>query len=466
MRKIRDDRQDTITAIATPIGEAAIGVIRMSGKKAFEIADRIFSSKKGLFPSRTESFHALHGHIVDPEKGHFLDEVLLLVMKKPHTYTCQDMVEIHGHGGIVSLREILDLLVREGARLARPGEFTERAFLNGRLDLSQAEAVLDVIRSKTDASLRSAVDQLGGSLSKKVKLLRDELLDCLVHVEGSIDFPDEDIEIMKEEKLLKRFTQVGQDLEKLFQSSQAGIVFREGLTAVIAGRPNVGKSSLLNALLRQNRAIVTPIPGTTRDAIEETANIRGIPVRLVDTAGIQETDCQIEAEGVSRSRTYLERADLVLFVLDGSESATAEDLNLLNDIQSRPAIYVINKQDLPQRLNVEDLFRVKNGTTFVKLSATKGEGIDLLEEAIEHSVWHGKTRVSEGTMITNTRHREALRRSLQSVHAAAEALSRQSPPEIIAVDLRAALEALGEIVGEVFTEDLLDKIFSQFCIGK
>ena len=466
MKKVRDDRGDTIAAIATPVGEAAIGVVRMSGKKAFEIADRIFVSKKGLVPSEAEPFRALYGYVTDPGTGRRLDEVLLLVLKAPHTYTCEDMVEIHGHGGTVSLRELLELLMREGARLARPGEFTERAFLGGRIDLSQAEAVLDIIRSKTEASLRCAVEQLGGSLSRKVRAFRDELLDCLVHVEGSIDFPDEDIEIMDAGKLLGRLHRIGGELEGLLQSARAGIVFREGLTAVIAGRPNVGKSSLLNALLRQNRAIVTPIPGTTRDAIEEMADIRGIPVRLVDTAGIQETECPIETEGILRSRSYLERADLVLFVMDGSESAKEEDARLLSEVQSRPVIYVVNKEDLPQRLDVDDLFKMKNGRTVVTLSSKTGKGIDLLEEAIQKMVWQGKAQGAEGALVTHVRHREALCRSLESVRAATEALSRKAPPEIIAVDLRGALEALGEIVGEVFTEDLLDKIFSQFCIGK
>ena len=466
MKKIRDDRQDTIAAIATPIGEAAVGVIRISGKKTFAIADQIFVSKKGLLPSRSEAFRALYGHIVNPETGRRLDEILMLVMKAPHTYTCEDMIEIHGHGAAVALHEILGLVIRQGVRLARPGEFTERAFLGGRIDLSQAEAVLDIIHSKTEASLRSAVDQLGGSLSRKIREFRDELLNCLVHVEGSIDFPDEELDIMNEGKLFERLTQLGQHLETLLQSARAGIIFREGLTTVIAGRPNVGKSSLLNALLRQNRAIVTPLPGTTRDAIEETANIRGIPVRLVDTAGIQKTDCQIEAEGISRSRSYLERADLVLFVLDGSEATREEDRQLLKELQSRPVIYVINKEDLPQKLTLDDLFGMKNGRSVVRLSAKTGNGLALLEEAIEHLVWQGKTQAAEGTLVTHVRHREALLRSLASVHAATEALSRKAPPEIIAVDLRAAIEALGEIVGEIFTEDLLDKIFSQFCIGK
>ncbi len=466
MRKLRDETQDTIAAIATPIGESAIGVIRMSGKRALEIADRIFFSKRDKKPSKMESFRASHGYVTDPETGRRLDEVLLLILRAPRTYTCEDMVEIFGHGGTVSLREILECLLRQGARLARPGEFTERAFLNGRIDLSQAEAVLDVIRSKTDASLRSAMDQLQGELSKKIREFQEILLNVLCHVEGGIDFPDEDIEILNEGQILEKLKRLIRELELLLQNASAGIVFREGLTTVIAGRPNVGKSSILNALLRHNRAIVTPIAGTTRDAIEEVANIRGIPVRLVDTAGIQETGCIIEAEGISRSRFYLSRAELVLFVLDGSEPTAPADWALFKEIQGKKVIFVVNKADLPQKLKEEDVSSVRNGHPLVKVSATTGDGIAQLESAIHQSVWEGRVQLSEGTLITNIRHREALARSLKALEQAQERLESSAPPEIVAVDLREALEGFGEVVGEVFTEDLLDKIFSQFCIGK
>jgi len=299
-----------------------------------------------------------------------------------------------------------------------------------------------------------------------VKKFRDELLDCLAHVEGAIDFPDEDIEVLNGRELFERLTRLCREMENLLETSSAGIIFREGLTTVIAGRPNVGKSSLLNALLRQNRAIVTPIAGTTRDAIEETANIRGIPLRLVDTAGIQETDAPVEAEGIRRSRSYLERADLILLVLDGSEPATHEDETLFHEIEDRPSLCVVNKKDLPQRLELERLFKVKNGKTVVQVSATTGDGMAHLEEAISQMVWQGKTAPSEGSLVTHLRHKESLKRSVDALRSAIECLRHSAPPEIVAVDLREALENLGEIVGEVFTEDLLDKIFSQFCIGK
>ncbi|MFH1857883.1 MAG: tRNA uridine-5-carboxymethylaminomethyl(34) synthesis GTPase MnmE [Candidatus Omnitrophota bacterium] len=466
MKKIRDETQDTIAAIATPIGESAIGIVRMSGRNTFEIADRVFSSKSGVVPSGTKPFRALYGHVSDPDKNQRIDEVLLLVWKAPRSYTCEDMVEIQAHGGPVGLRQILELLLRLGARLAKPGEFTERAFLNGRIDLSQAEAILDIIRAKTDASLRCAMEQLGGGLSKQIREFRDELLDCLAHVESSIDFPDEDIEIMDENRLLERLTRLDRQLEGLLQSASSGIIFREGLVTVIVGRPNVGKSSLLNALLRHNRAIVTPIAGTTRDAIEEMANIRGIPVRLVDTAGVQETQCPIELEGVSRSRAYLERADLVLMVLDGSEAATPEDEKLLESVREKRVIFVVNKEDLPPKLEVSRLLKTQNGSSVIRLSALTGKGMERLEEAVDQCVGQGKLNFSEGSLVTNTRHQKALASARQALRTAIEGLSHRAPAEVIAVDLREALEDLGEVVGEVVTEDLLDKIFSQFCIGK
>ncbi len=466
MQKVRDTSRDTIAALATPVGESAIGVVRMSGRKTFEIADKIFRGKGNQIPSGAESFRALYGRIIHPESQEVIDEVLLLVLRSPHTYTCEDMVEISGHGSALSLQKILESLLQQGARLARPGEFTERAFLNGRIDLAQAEAVLDVIRSKTDGSFRSALDHLGGTFSKRVNAFREELLDCLAHIEGAIDFPDEDIEILGESELLKRLESLSEEIEGLLKGAATGIVFREGLTTVIAGRPNVGKSSLLNALLRQNRAIVTPIAGTTRDAIEELANIRGIPVRLVDTAGIRNPGNVVEAEGISRSRSYIRRADLVLLVMDGSEPATSEDEQLFEAISEKPAIVVVNKQDLPQRLDVEQLVQVINGKAIVRLSAVRGEGLDRLEETIGRMVWRGETRVSEGAWVTNVRHKEALEKAFVSLRCAKEQFAKRAPHEIIAVDLREALSALGEIVGEIFTEDLLDKIFSQFCIGK
>ena len=465
MRKITRGNDDTIAAIATPMGETGIGVVRMSGSESLVIADKVFRTKGSTPPSRAESFRVLYGHLVDPATGEVVDEALLLVLKPPRTYTREEMVEVFAHGGSLVLQRILDLLLKQGARLAEPGEFTKRAFLNGRIDLSQAEAVLDVIRSKTDASLRAALNQLEGKLSKEIRSMRDELLESLVQVEAAIDFPDEDIEILSDAKLSGRLQKVCETLEALLAGASQGRVLREGLTTVIAGRPNVGKSSLLNALLRHNRAIVTPIAGTTRDAIEELANIRGIPVRLVDTAGIQETTDAIEQEGIRRSRSYLEKADLVLLVVDGSVPPTEEDKRLYKELSGKPLLCVVNKADLPQALEPSSLFRT-NGVKPVSVSATNGTGLGLLEEAIVGSVYQGKACLSENALLTQSRHKESVRHSCEAVRRATTLLSQRASGEFIASELREALQALGEIVGEVFTEDLLDRIFSQFCIGK
>ena len=462
MRKITKGDDDTIAAISTPIGEAGIGVIRMSGSKSLKIADKIFRGKGKIRPSQATSFRTLYGHLMHPVTGNRVDEILLLVLRPPQTYTREEMVEIYAHGGSVVLQQILDLLIQQGARLAEPGEFTKRAFLNGRIDLSQAEAVLDVIRAKTDAGLRAALNQLEGRLSQEIRRMRDELLDCLVQVEAAIDFPDEDIEILSDANLFKRLEKLQGTLEELLAGASHGIILREGLTTVIAGKPNVGKSSLLNALLRHNRAIVTPIPGTTRDAIEELANIRGIPVRLVDTAGIQETQDEVEKEGIRRSRLYLERADLVLFVVDGSSPVTEEDRRLYAELKETPLIGVINKTDLPRAFEGIG----ENGREWIPLSATVGTGLQELEEAIAASVYQNKTHVSESALLTQSRHRELVRQACEAVRHALTLISQQASGEFVASDLREALQVLGEIVGEVFTEDLLDRIFSQFCIGK
>ena len=372
MWKITRGSEDTIAAISTPIGEAGIGVIRMSGPKSLEIADTIFRGKSRTPPSKAQSFRALYGHLVWPTTEEKIDEVLLLVLRPPRTYTREEMVEIYAHGGSLILQQILDLLLKQGARLAQPGEFTKRAFLNGRIDLSQAEAVLDVIRSKTDASLRAALNQLEGKFSKGISELRGELLDCLVQVEAAIDFPDEDIEILSDTHLLERLQKIEQTLKTLLAGASQGIVLREGLMTVITGRTNVGKSSLLNALLRHNRAIVTPIAGTTRDTIEELANIQGIPVRLVDTAGIQETQNEVEREGIQRSLSCLERADLILFVVDGSSPVTEEDRTLYATFCERPLICVVNKIDLPQAFEEDSLFQEKNETDASEFQRPRG----------------------------------------------------------------------------------------------
>ncbi len=395
-----------------------------------------------------------------------IDEVILTIMRAPKTYTREDIVEINCHGGIICLKDVLDLVVSLGARLAQPGEFTRRAYLNGRIDLTQAEAVLDVIRAKADASLRVALNQLEGALSKEIRSLRDRLLDILANVEAGIDFPEEDIEIATLPKLRERMSSVAENLEHLLATADRGQMLREGITTVICGRPNVGKSSLMNALLRKGRVIVTPIPGTTRDTIEEMANIGEIPIKIVDTAGIAEAADLIAREGVQRSQLYLARADLVLLVLDGSESLTDEDRKLLSDLKDTPTIAVINKIDLPQRIDLEEVKENLPGKRIINISATQRSGLELLEDAITQMVWKGEVLTTDEPLVTSVRHKDALVRAIRAVDRAGKGMEEGLGLELVAIDIKEALDSLGEIVGEVVTEDLLDRIFSEFCIGK
>lgn len=459
-KHFRIDSEDTIAAISTPIGECAIGIVRISGRDAVKIADAIFKSKKEKLPSIFRSFTTHYGYVY--EEGEVVDEALLTLMRAPKSYTKEDMVEINCHSGIVPLKKTLDLVLRKGARLAEPGEFTKRAFLNGRLDLTQAEAVLDIIKSKTDASLRIAMGQLKGELSTRLNKIKDELLTSLAHIEASIDFPDEDLEILSETNIRERLGIVKEELSKLLESADGGIILREGLICVICGKPNVGKSSLLNALLRQDRAIVTHIPGTTRDAIEEFVNIGDIPFRLVDTAGITPTEDIVEREGILRSREYLERSDLVLLILDGNDDITDEDRMLLADTKDRPRIVIINKIDLPQKIDPSSL----ESGRLVRISAKYATGLDELKKSMTDIIWGGKVMSSDGAIITNLRQKDALRGALKSVDRANEGIEGALSPELIAIELRETLDFVGEIVGETITDDLLDKIFSQFCIGK
>lgn len=460
MKHFRIDLEDTIAAISTPVGEGAIGIVRISGKDAVKIADSIFRSKKNKLPSSFRSFTTHYGYVYDQNVT--VDEALVTVMRAPKSYTKEDMVEISCHSGIIPLKKTLDLVLKNGARLAEPGEFTKRAFLKGRIDLAQAEAVLDMIKSKTDASLKIAMGQLKGELSVRLNKIKDELLASLANIEASIDFPEEDLEIISEAKIKDNLKSIKSELAKLLESAECGIILREGITCVICGKPNVGKSSLLNALLRRDRAIVTHIPGTTRDAIEEFANINGIPFKLVDTAGITPTEDIVEREGILRSREYLEQADLTLLVIDANGDITDEDRMLLSDTTGRPRIIVINKIDLPQKINSTVLGNERT----VKISAKFGDGIDELKKKMTDAVWGGKIVSSDGAVITNLRQKDALTSALKSVERAVAAVEDKLSPELIAVELKDALDSVGEIVGEIITDDLLDKIFSQFCIGK
>ncbi len=455
--------EDTIAAISTPPGHSGIGIVRLTGPDAVTIADKIFRSagKKKIRHSR--SHRIMYGHITEPETGEAVDEVLLTVMKAPNTYTREDIVEINCHGGAVPIRRVLELLLKKGARPAEPGEFTRRAFLNGRIDLAQAEAVLDVINSLTAESQKTAVQQLRGGLSKKLEAIQENMIGLTVLVEAHIDFPEEDIGALSLKEIKKRAETIKRSLKKLIKSSRYGMILREGLRTAIIGRPNVGKSSLLNALIEHDRAIVTELPGTTRDMIEEYLNIQGLPVKIIDTAGIREVGNIAEKEGVRRSLALMEEADLVLLLLDGSEALHDTDRELITKSTSSNTILVINKSDLRQKLDLLKSPGAKRKT--VRISAKQKRGLETLKDAILERVAGRQTR--PGTdVVTNVRHVHALERSLESINAFLAGIDKKSSPEFLAVELRDALDATGEILGITTSDDILDRIFSSFCIGK
>lgn len=453
---------DTIAAISTPPGEGGIGIVRVSGGDSINVVGRIFRAKSGKnmreFPS-----HSIHyGWIIDPSDGNPVDEVLLTVMRAPKTYTREDVVEINCHGGMLPLRKILSLLLGCGVRLAGPGEFTFRAFMNGRIDLAQAEAVMDLIRAKTERSGKIAALQLKGGLSDRVTSLRDGVLEVLAIIEAYIDFPEEDLEGALTDDLLKRITRERESLQRLADSYEEGRLFREGISIAIVGRPNVGKSSLLNALLKEDRAIVTEVPGTTRDLIEEPLSLNGIPLRVIDTAGIRKADDLAEKEGVSRSIRALEGADMVLGVFDLSEPLREEDRQVIERLKGRNTVIVLNKMDLEQKLSEKEFQHLGE---VVKISAKTGEGLESLKKRIE-GIAIGEGRFSEGVLVTNLRHKKALDIAVERLRGFEEKLKEGAPLEILAIELREAVDSLGEVVGEVTTDDLLEKIFNRFCIGK
>ncbi len=454
--------EDTIAAIATPLGEGGLAVIRISGPLALAVADRIFVSlgKSAVKPSAAATHTVHYGKIM--RQGRSIDEVLVTVMRGPRTMTREDVVEITCHGGLVVAKLVLDAVLENGGRLADPGEFTRRSFLNGRIDLAQAEAVADLIHARTELALAAANEQLAGKLSQRINLLRDEMIKTLAHVEAHIDFPDEDIAPDTKGQLIARLEQGVRFMDELLRTSNEGQILRRGIRAAIVGRPNAGKSSLLNQLLGHDRAIVSPIPGTTRDTIEETANIRGLPVIFVDTAGLREAGDEIEVEGIRRSRASLAKAEIILHVLDGSELLTEADGKYLAEFAGKKRILVRNKIDLPARLVLPDTL----AAPAVDVSCVNGKGIESLKNAIKELVWAGEIRAEMLQVMINSRHQEALKRGKAATERAMEALRADSTLELVAVDLRIATNAVGEIVGKTTTEDLLDSIFSQFCIGK
>ncbi len=454
--------EDTIAAIATPLGEAGLAIVRISGPEALKIADACFqpAGKSAAKPSSALT-HTVHfGHIV--RRGQPVDEVLLTVMRAPRTFTREDVVEVACHGGILPAKLVLDTVLENGARTAEPGEFTRRAFLNGRIDLAQAEAVSDLIHSRTDLALRAANEQLAGKLSQRINTLRDEMLETLAHIEAHIDFPDEDIAPDTRKQLVARLEHAVAFMEELLRTADEGQILRRGLRAAILGRPNVGKSSLLNQLLGRDRAIVSAIPGTTRDTIEETANIRGLPVIFVDTAGLREARDEIEIEGIQRSRRALEEAELILHVFDASEPEPTTAESQLGEVAGKKRIVVFNKMDLQPHAPASAV----DASAMVRVSCLTGEGIEALKDAIKECVWSGEIKAEMLQVMINSRHQEALNRARLASLRTLEALVSDQTLELVALDLRIAVNAVGEVVGKTTTEDLLDQIFSRFCIGK
>ncbi|MFH0932719.1 MAG: tRNA uridine-5-carboxymethylaminomethyl(34) synthesis GTPase MnmE [Nitrospirota bacterium] len=459
---------DTIAAISTPLGEGGIGIVRLSGKDSVGIVEKIFSSQKNKSLKDLGSYKVIYGHIKDPVTGEEIDEVLVTVMHSPHSYTREDVVEINCHSGMVTLRKTLELVLKEGARLAEPGEFTKRAFINGRIDLTQAEAVLDLIKSKTDESRRIAIEQLQGGLSEKITILRDGLKELCAHLEAYIDFPEDDIEIATKEDMVASMKEIEKELQKLLKTYDEARFFREGLSTAIIGRPNVGKSSLLNALLQKDRAIVTAHPGTTRDVIEEYLNINGLPLRIMDTAGIRDVQNIAEKEGVKRSLQSIENADIVIAVFDGSESLKDEDFEVIEKIKGKNAIIVLNKCDLPSACDKVALASRLGfyDSPVLNISAIKGDGLEELKDRIFNSSLKDWKEEREGVLITNLRHKIAIENAIASLRRAVSGFTEKNPLEVVALELRDALDRLGEIVGAVTTEDILEHIFKNFCIGK
>ena len=455
---------DTIVAVSTPLGEAGLAVIRISGPEAVEVADRIFRSRRPLKEAPTHTVH--YGHIYNPETGERVDEVLVTVMRAPRSFTMEDVVEVSCHGGIVPVRKVLGLILSHGARLAEPGEFTKRAFLNGRIDLSQAEAVIDLIRSKSDRAHAVALKQAEGALSRKIRALRQSLVELMAHIEVNIDYPEHDVEELTQAFIRERCDAAISDIERLLKSAREGKILREGIVTAIVGKPNVGKSSLLNMLSRENKAIVTDIPGTTRDVIEEFVTLNGIPLRLLDTAGIRETTDVVERIGVEKSRAALAEADLVLLVVNYSEPLSDEELNMMDQLVDRNVIVVVNKTDLPRRIDFDPVYARFGRERVILMSVKEQEGLDRLEQAISELFFEGKLEGDDASYVSNVRHIDLLGKAKRSLEEARAGADAGLPIDMIQIDIHNAWQQLGEIIGDAVGESLIDQIFSQFCLGK
>ncbi|MBG3614891.1 tRNA uridine-5-carboxymethylaminomethyl(34) synthesis GTPase MnmE [Staphylococcus aureus] len=456
---------DTITSISTPMGEGAIGIVRLSGPQAVEIADKLYKGKHLLndVPSHTINY----GHIIDPESKEVIEEVMVSVLRAPKTFTREDILEINCHGGILTINRVLELTMTYGARMAEPGEFTKRAFLNGRIDLSQAEAVMDFIRSKTDRASKVAMNQIEGRLSDLIKKQRQSILEILAQVEVNIDYPEyDDVEDATTEFLLEQSKEIKQEINRLLDTGAQGKIMREGLSTVIVGKPNVGKSSMLNNLIQDNKAIVTEVAGTTRDVLEEYVNVRGVPLRLVDTAGIRETEDIVEKIGVERSRKALSQADLILFVLNNNEALTQEDYTLYEVVKNEDVIVIVNKMDLEQNIDINEVKDMIGDTPLIQTSMLKQEGIDELEIQIRDLFFGGEVQNQDMTYVSNSRHISLLKQARQTIQDAIDAAESGVPMDMVQIDLTRTWEILGEIIGETASDELIDQLFSQFCLGK
>jgi tRNA modification GTPase len=457
---------DTIAAIATAVGQASIGVVRLSGTDAMSIAEKIFVSKNESKLSSAKNHTVHYGWIINPNSKENIDEVLVTVMRAPKTYTREDTIEISCHGGITAVQSILKLLLESGARLAEPGEFTKRAFLNGRIDLTQAEAVLDIINSRTDTFLRISNNQLRGELSKELESVREILINVYIEIEAILNFPEDDIDVQARGRLSERIQEARRRVENLLKSSDQGRILKDGIKLVLCGRPNVGKSSLLNVLLKTPRAIVSEIAGTTRDTIEEAAQIQGVPFQLVDTAGILTPRDIIEEEAIKRSHMSIQSADLVLYILDHSQPVTQEDKQLMEMIKGRPVIIVLNKVDLPAGIMEKEISETFPKQKLVKISALRNEGIEELKNLILKEVLHGEPVAASQILLSNVRHIESLRQCEETLKEAARNLLSKISLEFVSEEIKSAVNFLDAVTGRNIDEDLLENIFSQFCIGK
>lgn len=454
---------DTIAAIATSIGEGGISIIRVSGEKSIDIVDSIFIGKNNRKLNDFKSYTMRYGHIVD-KSGNRLDEVIISYMKGPKSFTAEDTIEINCHGGVVGTNRILQEIIRAGARIAAPGEFTKRAFLNGRIDLSQAEAVIDIIRAKTELSMKAALMQSEGTISREIKTIRNKLLNVIAHIEATVDYPEEDMEEVTAGQVSEDVTDIIGEIDILLSTADEGKILREGLSTVIVGKPNVGKSSLLNALVKEKRAIVTDVPGTTRDAIEEYISIEGIPVKIVDTAGIRETDDIVEKIGVEKSKEKIDEADLVILMLDLSNKLSHEDREIIKYIKNKKYIVLLNKSDLNGKIEKEELKDLKS-KYITNISVKTGQGLNQVKEHIKDLFFNGEVK-TEGIFVTNSRHKESLIRAKENLEASLNALEYTLAIDLASIDIRNAWMSLGEITGEALEEDIIHKIFSEFCLGK